>query len=259
MRHSCKQALCSLVWHQAGGDNADMKLPSIRFAFLLAASAALGACAVVPAYDAGYDPVPPVTVYAAPPAPIVEYRGLAPYPGYIWIDGFWNWGGVRYVWTPGRWVNPPAGQVWVPRIWQRDGDRWHSHGGHWGPRRDELHPVPQPAWPRREFQSPPMPRPVEPRRWPEPPREPNHPPRDGGPPFPAQGAVVHPPMPAPSSRADGPPVRPGELRTSPPAMERQEPPSRPGSASPQGRRGPDENRRFNRKWPPEDGDQRDRR
>mgnify|MGYP001008581987 FL=1 len=110
-----------------------MTSPRTRLAILLAA-AALGGCAVVPAYDYGpsygYDQ-PSVIAYAAPPAPLVEYRGLPPAIGYVWIDGYWNWGGVRYTWVPGRWQNPPPGQLWVPRVWQRDGDRWRSHGGHW--------------------------------------------------------------------------------------------------------------------------------
>ncbi len=247
----------------SGADNAGMKQPRARIAILFAAVAALAGCAVVPAHDYGYEPAPAVTVYAAPPAPLVEYRGLPPAYGYVWLDGYWNWGGVRYVWIPGRWVNPPPGQVWVPRVWQRDGDRWHSYGGHWQPHREDRFLPPQPAWPRREFQPQPFQRPPELRRWPEPQPEPYRLPRDGMPPPPfLRPAPPQPPVsgtvqPAPEfqRRPEIPQLRPGETRPQPPAL-RQEPPPMPGEAAPQ-RRGSDEGRHPNR-GPQGDGDQRER-
>lgn len=65
-------------------------------------------------------PPPPATVVAGP-------VGVAPGPGYVWVDGYWNWVNGGWVWVPGRWVLPPRGRgVWVaPRI----EFRWH--GGHW--------------------------------------------------------------------------------------------------------------------------------
>lgn len=260
--HSCKQLLQSLARLEVKADNAVMKSPHPRLALLFVA-AALGGCAVVPAYDYGPEPAPAVTVYTAPPAPLVEYRGLPPAFGYVWIDGYWNWGGVRYVWIPGRWVNPPQGQVWVPRVWQRDGERWHSLGGHWEQHREERR-LPPPDWQRREPQPPQYQRPPEPRRWPEPVPEFHRPPRDGMPPqaFP-RPALPQPPVqgsvqqaPEFQRRPEGQQVRPGESRPLPPAV-RQEPPPRPAEAAPQ-HRGPDDGRRPNRRWP-EDGDQRERR
>ena len=243
----------SLARLEVKADNAGMKSPRTCLALLFAA-VALGGCAVVPAYDYPYEPAPAVTVYSAPPAPLVEYRGLPPAFGYVWIDGYWNWGGVRYVWIPGRWVNPPQGQVWVPRVWQRDGERWHSLGGHWEQHREERRLSP-PDWQRRESLPPQYQRPPEPRRWPEPAQELHRPSRDGMPPQPpVQGSVQ--PAPEFQRRPEGLQVRPGEPRPLPPAA-RQEPPSRPAEAAPQ-RRGPDDGRRPNRRWP-EDGDQRERR
>ena len=272
---SCKQLLQTLVCHRAGADNAGMTSPRIRLALLLAA-AALAGCVVMPAYDhEDYDPAPAVTVYAAPPAPLVEYRGLPPAYGYVWLDGYWNWGGgTRYSWVPGRWANPPPGRVWVPRVWQRDGERWHAHGGHWEQHREDRRRPPQFVSPRHEFQPQPQPvqRPPEPWRRPESrpepqPEPPRHPSRDGAPPPafsrpseqqpPVQGVVQ--PAPEPHRRPEGPlrRVMSGTQRMSPDVAARPEPPPRPAEAAPQ-RREPDEGgRRIDRRRP-DDGEPRDR-
>ena len=89
---------------------------------------ALGGCVVAPArpgyYRGGW-----VTV--APPAPRIEYYGTAPYPGYVWIGGYWRWGPGRYVWAPGHWAAPRPGLRWVPRHWVHGPRGWHSAGGRW--------------------------------------------------------------------------------------------------------------------------------
>lgn len=245
-----------------------------RLALLLAA-AALGGCAVVPAHDYGYDPSPAVTVYAAPPAPLVEYRGLPPAYGYVWLDGFWNWGGVHYSWVPGRWVSPPPGQVWLPRVWRRDGERWHAHGGHWEQRRDDHRLPPPPVWQRREHQSqqyqqyqrPPEPLRRQDWRSERPPEPSRHPSRDGAPlsafarpplPQPPGQAAVQP-VPEPQRRSEGPlhRVLSEAQRMSPAVAPRPEPAARSADAAPQ-RRGGDEGRRMGRKWP-EEGEPRDNR
>lgn len=104
----------------------------------LAAALALGGCVVAPAHNHRYEseeiiygPTSSTYVLIAPPAPRVEYRGYPPVVGYIWIDGYWSWGGVSYAWVPGRWAAPRPGYIWVPHRWQRDGDRWRQNGGRW--------------------------------------------------------------------------------------------------------------------------------
>jgi len=68
----------------------------------------------------------------APPPPQVGAVGFAPGPGYVWIDGFWDLRGSRWVWVNGRWSRPPrAGAVWVPDRWDRHGERWRYNRGHW--------------------------------------------------------------------------------------------------------------------------------
>lgn len=88
---------------------------------------ALAGCVVAPAepYYVGQ----PVMV--APPPPRVEVIGVAPYPGYIWIGGYWGWTGHRHEWVPGRWEAPRPRERWVPHRWDHDGRGWREHPGHW--------------------------------------------------------------------------------------------------------------------------------
>lgn len=109
----------------------------LALASVLCASALLSACYVVPArpyhggyaYDDGYDYGGVVTV--APPTPRVEVIGVAPFPGALWIGGFWRWGGHRHVWVPGRWESPRPGYRYEPHMWQRQGQGWRESGGRW--------------------------------------------------------------------------------------------------------------------------------
>ena len=73
-------------------------------------------------------------VYApvAPPAPYVEVQPAVPYPGAVWINGYWNWSGNRHTWVPGRYDRPRPGWRWQPRRWERaPRGGWHSQGGGW--------------------------------------------------------------------------------------------------------------------------------
>lgn len=73
-----------------------MTFPSRLWSLMLAGSLVLGGCAVVPVdeygyYDDDYGYYEHDTVIVTPP-PRVEYRGLPPTAGYIWIDGYWTCG-----------------------------------------------------------------------------------------------------------------------------------------------------------------------
>ncbi len=70
-------------------------------------------------------------IIIAPPAPRIEVRGIAPHPGWIWTDGYWDWVGRGYVWVPGRWVTPRRGYHWVGHRWVHDRHGWHLQRGHW--------------------------------------------------------------------------------------------------------------------------------
>jgi hypothetical protein len=142
-----------------------MTFPSKLWSVLLAGSLGLGGCAVLPAHDYGdYDDryCERETVIVTPP-PRVEYRGVPPAIGYIWVDGYWNRIGSRQHWVPGYW-NPPRvrprtivqhpprmaphpdarrnqrdahdRERWRDGERRRDDDRWHDgdrrpDGGRW--------------------------------------------------------------------------------------------------------------------------------
>lgn len=73
-----------------------------------------------------------VVVKIAPPAPIVETRGVAPGAGYIWIGGYHRWNGTAYVWVPGKWELPPRPRArWVPHHWVHRNGGWVFVEGHW--------------------------------------------------------------------------------------------------------------------------------
>ena len=81
----------------------------------------------------GY-PSTPATVYApmAPPAPYYEVQPALPYPGAIWINGYWNWSGNRHHWVPGRYERPRPGYRWQPHRWDRSPrGGWYLQGGGW--------------------------------------------------------------------------------------------------------------------------------
>lgn len=155
-----------------------MKNQRLLVVALIAASVLLSACVVTP--DPYYG-----SVRVAPPPLRQEYPGYAPYADYIWVSGYWGWGGARYEWMPGRWEAPRHGHIWVPHRWERTGDHWRQSGGRW---EQDSRPRPAPRMeqpaPRYEHDNPP-PR----REWggdsrPTPPPEREHRPRyeqrDGG-------------------------------------------------------------------------------
>ena len=88
---------------------------------------ALPGCVVVP--DQGH--YAGGVVMVAPPAARVEVIGSAPYAGYVWVGGYWNWVGGRHVWVPGRWAPGRHGYHWVDHAWVRAGDGWRMRPGHW--------------------------------------------------------------------------------------------------------------------------------
>lgn len=72
----------------------------------------------------------PVRVYSAPPPmPRMAYaRPPMPGPGYVWIDGFYDYSPRGYVWRPGYWAaRPHPRAMWVaPRY-----DRGMYVSGYW--------------------------------------------------------------------------------------------------------------------------------
>ena len=72
-----------------------------------------------------------IGVRFGPPARVVEVAP-APVPGRVWIAGYWNWNGYRYVWRPGYWVAARPGYRYYPARWVHEGPTWRFHVGYWG-------------------------------------------------------------------------------------------------------------------------------
>lgn len=106
--------------------NTNISKRRIAALMVLLASVMTG-CVVVPAhrYYAGG------VVTVEPPAPRVEVVGVAPYPGYIWVGGYWRWTGSRHEWITGHWQAPRRGYHWAPHRWVHERDGWHLSEGHW--------------------------------------------------------------------------------------------------------------------------------
>jgi hypothetical protein len=73
-----------------------------------------------------------VVVEFAPPAPRYAVIGVAPGPGYVWTEGFYEYRGGGYAWAPGRWMRPPrAHAVWVAGSWERGHRGYEFRRGYW--------------------------------------------------------------------------------------------------------------------------------
>ena len=92
---------------------------------VLAALLLSTACVVAPPSGAVY-------VRARPPAAVVEVRGVAPGPEFVWVDGYHRWDGERHVWVAGHWERRPRGNArWVPGRWRHSDRGWYWVEGHW--------------------------------------------------------------------------------------------------------------------------------
>src|SRR2546425_2322857 len=72
-------------------------------------------------------------VRTAPPPPrAYGIVGVAPGPGYVWIDGFWDWRGGNWRWMNGYWGRRPRPRaVWVRPYWEPHGRGYRFHRGYW--------------------------------------------------------------------------------------------------------------------------------
>ncbi|HKD60128.1 MAG TPA: hypothetical protein VKB47_06690 [Terracidiphilus sp.] len=71
-------------------------------------------------------------VSVPPPPPLGGPIGVAPGSGWVWTDGFYNWGGSSWVWQPGRWARPPhPGNVWRRPTYERYRNGYRMHPGRW--------------------------------------------------------------------------------------------------------------------------------
>jgi hypothetical protein len=95
----------------------------------------------------------------APPAqPLDAVPPPQPSPSYVFVDGYWYWTGVRYVWAPGYWVPPRPGHVYVGGSWRFGGGAWFYDPGGWAPVGRRVVVGPPPPRPRTYVWVRPVPR-----------------------------------------------------------------------------------------------------
>jgi hypothetical protein len=89
----------------------------------------LGGCSKGSDTASGGDVVAP----EAPPAAQSEMQQPpAPGPDFVWIQGYWVWGGQAYAWHPGYWERPPqTGYVWVAPRYEHVGRGYRFQAGRW--------------------------------------------------------------------------------------------------------------------------------
>jgi hypothetical protein len=105
-----------------------MKLNKILATAALVIGSSLGPTTAFARVDVG------INVGVAPPPPQVVAGpiGIAPGPGYVWTNGYWDWNGGTWVWVGGRWLLPPHGhRVWVEPYYHPLNGHYHYHRGHW--------------------------------------------------------------------------------------------------------------------------------
>jgi hypothetical protein len=87
-------------------------------------------CAPPPAQPVAIAPAPPDVVLYQPP-PAVAYAPPPPRTGLVWVSGFWEWDGRRYVWREGYWERERPGFEYVPAAWILVGGGWRLTPGYW--------------------------------------------------------------------------------------------------------------------------------
>jgi hypothetical protein len=73
-----------------------------------------------------YEPPPPRPKSAQSP-PSDSRHG----PNDVWVEGYWDWDGARWIWVPGNWVEGKPGMTYVADRWVRRGKGWVLVPGGW--------------------------------------------------------------------------------------------------------------------------------
>lgn len=73
-------------------------------------------------------------VYRTPPTPahtVAVQHGVQ--PGYVWVDGHYQWNGYEYVWVEGHYIQARQGYVYSQPRWVRRGGGYVYVAGTWNP------------------------------------------------------------------------------------------------------------------------------
>jgi hypothetical protein len=77
-----------------------------------------------------------IFVRIAPPPPVhVGVIGIAPSPNHVWVNGYHEWDGGRYMWHEGSWMARPYPRaVWIEHRWAHRRGGYVFVPGHWAHR-----------------------------------------------------------------------------------------------------------------------------
>jgi hypothetical protein len=77
-----------------------------------------------------------VFVRVGPPPPVrMGIVGVAPSPNHVWVNGYQEWVGRRYVWHDGYWAPRPYPRaIWVEHRWVPRRGGYVFVPGHWARR-----------------------------------------------------------------------------------------------------------------------------
>ncbi len=85
-------------------------------------------------YRSEYEATSNVAVQSVPPQPPppAELQTAQPTPSAVWIYGFYDFDGYRYLWVPGHWEIPPPNTVsFVRPHWRYRGGSYVYVRGYW--------------------------------------------------------------------------------------------------------------------------------
>lgn len=106
-----------------------MQLRNSLGSFVLAASLATAGGGCVVRAHARVEPVAVVEVDQEPPQP--RYEEVVVRPGFLFIQGRWNWNGGQWVWINGHYERERAGYAWDAGRWEMRGNRHVWVEGQW--------------------------------------------------------------------------------------------------------------------------------
>ena len=72
--------------------------------------------------------------FLAPPELLVAGAiavAAASRPGYLWVDGHWDWEGDRWQWSEGYWIAEQPGFIWIQGGWFESGGHHYYRPGRW--------------------------------------------------------------------------------------------------------------------------------
>jgi YXWGXW repeat-containing protein len=52
-------------------------------------------------------------------------------PGYVWVEGHWDWVGDRWQWSDGEWIEDRPGFDWIQGAWILSSGSYFWRPGHW--------------------------------------------------------------------------------------------------------------------------------